>query len=490
MDPPVVPPTSPCTNPNIIYGVIPEPGLGAPAGHEGIWEIDTQAGAANFILAVPPAGMYSAAVKSTHELYVHDDVSWQMMAFDLLTAVLSGTGLSAPNGAEALSEGQRASGELWTNLGLDLLYSPGFGSFSTVGTGQNSYVGDLVFSSKPATVGPEMECRLFGSVVPPDPGVGADFVRVSRITGKQAKIGNMSSLAVVGLAFDGNGNLWASERHHIRPVNPNTGVVGAPVYSFPAGLYVMDLASYPCRSCIGSDLGDAPDSTNHGGVAMSAYSGQLAGFPTVFDPSTGPPPGPKHLYPEDEIWLGPEVTGEDEADLPPDEDASTNLVPVADSADLDGTDDGLVFPVSLQHCQQSSFAYNVNVVVDDLQSGEDRYTNVWFDFNRDGDWSDTLTCQDPQRSTVTVYEWAVRNQPVTNLHAGLNLLTTPLFDVYDPSYPNEKTWMRISASDTLAEDPAGPALPDGRGPTDAFLTGETEDYLLVPTGSDYEYMPD
>ena len=41
-----------------------------------------------------------------------------------------------------------------------------------------------------------------------------------------------------------------------------------------------------------SDLGDAPDSTNHAAVAMAAYAGVQADFPTVFDATTGLPEGP------------------------------------------------------------------------------------------------------------------------------------------------------------------------------------------------------
>ncbi len=46
-----------------------------------------------------------------------------------------------------------------------------------------------------------------------------------------------------------------------------------------------------------SDLGDAPDSTNHAGVAMAAYAGVQARYPTVFDPATGLPQGPRHRLP-------------------------------------------------------------------------------------------------------------------------------------------------------------------------------------------------
>ena len=47
-------------------------------------------------------------------------------------------------------------------------------------------------------------------------------------------------------------------------------------------------------SAICPDLGDAPDSSNHWGMPMTAYPGVPALFPTVFDSPFGQPRGPKH----------------------------------------------------------------------------------------------------------------------------------------------------------------------------------------------------
>ena len=111
-----------------------------------------------------------------------------------------------------------------------------------------------------------------------------------------------------------------------------------------------------------ADLGDAPDSTNHPGMAMTAYPpGVVARYPTVFDPATGLPEGPKHWQPRTDAWLGPHVTLENDADWLPDEDGQTNIGPSTDSPDRDGADDGLLPPVPAPHCVSSWFTYTVTI---------------------------------------------------------------------------------------------------------------------------------
>ncbi|MCX8103871.1 MAG: LamG domain-containing protein, partial [Candidatus Bipolaricaulota bacterium] len=109
-----------------------------------------------------------------------------------------------------------------------------------------------------------------------------------------------------------------------------------------------------------ADLGDAPDSTNHSGKAMDAYPTVPAKFPTVFDPATGLPQGPKHLQPKKLAWLGPDVSFENDADLLPDADGVTNIDPSANVADRDKFDDGVTLPIGIPRvCGQTQFQYTV-----------------------------------------------------------------------------------------------------------------------------------
>ena len=273
-----------------------------------------------------------------------------------------------------------------------------------------------------------------------------------------------------GLAFDGNGLLWGSDVFGamLNQINPATGI-GVPAFPIPAGM--LDLASDPCASCVDDppDLGDAPDSTNHTTATMTAYAGVTASFPTVRDIGTGAPPGPFHRLGSGDSWLGPAVTAEQDADQLPDADGVTNIDPLSDTSDRDGADDGVSFPISLPPCQTTSFNYVIRV----LGGTRDRYTNVWFDFNRNGQWGDTFTCVDSSSTVQTVHEWAVQDQ-LTTLGPGTHTITTPLFYSVDPG---ENMWMRI----TLGEIPS-PAAGDGSGYEGGYEIGETEDYLIFPRG--------
>jgi hypothetical protein len=106
----------------------------------------------------------------------------------------------------------------------------------------------------------------------------------------------------------------------------------------------------------------------------------------------------------------------------------------------------------------------------------DRYVNVWFDFNRNGQWGDQIQCT-YQGQPYTVDEWAVVNQ-LTRVGAGPHVITTPQFRSLDPE---AELWTRITLAETTA-----PAA-DGRGYDHGYETGETEDYLILPRGdSEYE----
>jgi len=236
-----------------------------------------------------------------------------------------------------------------------------------------------------------------------------------------------------------------------------------------------------------NDYGDAPDSSNHFGVNMTAYAPNVtANFPTVFDPATGAPPGPKHKNGLP-LHLGPLVSGEWNADR----FLRRNLDPSADLADLDLRDDG-VDPLTLnfQHCVPTTIPFQVTVnqtAVDYFaSSGETAYLNIWLDGNHDGDWEDVLDCDG-----IQAVEHIVIDQPVAPATAGLFNLVAPTGNIPAPlGGESESMWLRVTISDEPAEKPfqvisLGQVIDygDGRGPANGFRWGETEDYLYVPAAA-------
>ena len=216
------------------------------------------------------------------------------------------------------------------------------------------------------------------------------------------------------------------------------------------------------------DLGDAPDTTNHFGAAMTAYPAVPANYPTVFDPGTGAVQGPRHRLPKADAFLGRGVTGERDADLMPDQDGLTNLDPPANVANRDRMDDGLVRPLVLPNCQPTRITYVITVV----GPARARYVNAWFDWNRDGDWEDIFQCAG---QATTADEWAVKNQVIA-FGPGVYTVTSPLFLPFNPT-ANQSLWLRVTLSDIPAPNNPAIARPDGRGPTAGYRFGETEDYL-------------
>jgi len=230
------------------------------------------------------------------------------------------------------------------------------------------------------------------------------------------------------------------------------------------------------------DLGDAPDSTNNFSAIMAAYPkggplGVRASYPTVFNDGSGTGPyGPAHLNPLAVAHLGSTITNEAEADIGIDQDAVNNIVPLGKLSDLDQGDDGVIFPFNLPHCRWTTFDYFVNVI----NPGTGLWVNVWFDWNRDGDWDDTLAC-----SSHPAPEWAVQNQYLFNLSSGLHRITTKAFLPNHPKNTPEEIWMRL----TLSEQPwTGGSNPGtkgngGSGPQTGYEYGETEDYYFTPNTS-------
>lgn len=231
---------------------------------------------------------------------------------------------------------------------------------------------------------------------------------------------------------------------------------------------------------IDPDLADAPDSSTPLGRTMTTYpSAVTARFPTNFNDPIDP--GPYHDRASAVVWLGMVVTTEDEA-MPPAVDAdfpNNNIDPNTPYDDRDGADDGIHLPLTIPQCGRATLNYDVNTPV--AVSGN-LFFNVWFDFNRDGDWEDTLTCLDPTGNTITVTEWAVRDEFVST-PAGLTTLTTMPFPAMNPPTPWDPMWMRATLTTQTAPPSPFTGIPAGGGPVSGHLYGETEDYYLTTSGT-------
>lgn len=232
-----------------------------------------------------------------------------------------------------------------------------------------------------------------------------------------------------------------------------------------------------------SDLGDAPDSTNHAAMPMSAYAGVQADFPTVFDASTGQPQGPRHRFPGP-LHLGQAVSREAEADIGADQDPVNNILPTTDDPDNDRGDDGpVVASWNFNHCQQTVLQTQISVspqAVNYFQNNNAQaYLNVWIDSNRDGDWGDVFDCNgQPSPEHILI------DSPVNVVAMGAGLHTIGSQTGLVPwTITDKPAWVRV----TLSERPANKTLQsgnvnygDGRGYAQPFKTGETEDFYYRP----------
>ncbi|MHC4702374.1 MAG: GEVED domain-containing protein [Planctomycetota bacterium] len=250
-------------------------------------------------------------------------------------------------------------------------------------------------------------------------------------------------------------------------------------YGSETGQGVLSISCFGLTTPGESDLGDAPDSSNNFGNSMTAYpkgvfTGPRAHYPTVFDDGSGAGPyGPVHLNSLAVAYLGRNITRESEADSGSDQDGVNNIRPGSNWPDEDGGDDGVVFPLSLPKCGWATFDYDLTVV----NPGTDLWVNVWLDFNRDGDWDDTSTCLGGPAP-----EWAVQNQFLFNLPAGLSRITTPAFLSSHPKDGPAEIWMRITLSEKPWKGGSNPGQlgNGGSGPYAKYEIGETEDYYFAP----------
>lgn len=233
-----------------------------------------------------------------------------------------------------------------------------------------------------------------------------------------------------------------------------------------------------------TDLGDAPDSTNNNDRQMNAYpSGHTglpysikANFPTVYDDGSGLGPyGPVHINDEVVAYLGSSITRELEADQGPDEDPSNNIITSpGTTANRDNGDDAIDLKnaLNLPKCCWTTIDYKVTVVDPNV----DLWVNMWFDWNRDGDWDDVVDCTEGPAP-----EWAVQNQFLYNLPKGVNTITTPAFLPWHPD-DIDQIWIRITLSERPWKTGSNPGELGnaGSGPQEKYLIGETEDYYVIP----------
>jgi hypothetical protein len=234
-----------------------------------------------------------------------------------------------------------------------------------------------------------------------------------------------------------------------------------------------------------TDLGDASDSTNNNNREMPAYPSTHTGlpysikanFPTVYNDGSGTGPyGPVHLNDEMVAYLGQAITRETEADTGPDEDPSNNIKadPGVIIFNRDNGDDAIDLKntMSLPNCCWTTLEYEVTVV----DPSVDLWVNMWFDWNRDGDWDDVVDCPEGPAP-----EWAVQNQFLYNLPTGLNKITSPAFLPWHPENI-DNLWFRITLSEQPWKTGSNPGQLGnaGSGPQEKYLIGETEDYYIIP----------
>lgn len=225
------------------------------------------------------------------------------------------------------------------------------------------------------------------------------------------------------------------------------------------------------------DFGDAPDGSNNLNTGMTAYPGVPANYPTTISPLiAGDLPGPCHIQQVGVTpYLGETVSYENtDADLPADADPTFNIMPDGDQPNNDLADDGIPEDLVLPDCQRVEVPFSVTVP----QATGDLYVNMWFDWNRDGDWgdptshaSDVVYCGD-----TAVSEWATQNNVVVVPAGTIGLYegTVTIMSYREPNAP-AGLWNRVTLTQTpVATD--GNVKPDGSGSDICFMGGETEDY--------------
>lgn len=461
--------TYPC-NPGTVFGV----------GPNGIYEVRPYVPSSRLIKGMSGGKAISAGFDDATLYVTINNALWE---FDLSRLTLDPVGLNVPADHNGLSEGydgylylSTASGELHQ---IDVGVSPP--TIAKIGASQG-YTGDLAMD--PSAAGSALTW-LRGARV--RAAGGSQLVWVDKLNGYQHPIGVFHDssgvalpLPMEGLAHDQAASFFGSDtstllNESLWYVNPTTA---QSLFAMSFEYHITDMASEPSGFCATptpeptpfalGDLGDAPDSSNNvPNRPMTTYGGVPADFPTVFTWWTGLAQGPKHFSQGDAV-LGTSGTQEFDADVMPDTDGMTNLDPSIMVDDRDGGDDGLASPIGLPHCQTTTADFSVDVA----GAAQPRYVSIWFDFNRDGDWRDTLNCIDPISGQNQVVPERVVFNYAFSVGQGTHTLTTPAFRAFDPA-PGGNIWMRA----TLTSHEI--VSTDGRGPRSGYSSGETEDYYLT-----------
>ncbi|MGB1250400.1 MAG: SdrD B-like domain-containing protein [Candidatus Promineifilaceae bacterium] len=231
--------------------------------------------------------------------------------------------------------------------------------------------------------------------------------------------------------------------------------------------YIDDLCPINDQSDGAPDLGDAPDSRNHSGSAMTTYGGAVgAEFPSVFDRGANPP-GPRHENTQLTVWLGDKISAENEAGQGPDADPTNNILPLNNKADLDLEDDGLRLPAEILHCEPMNLEFKATASAL-VTPNQNYYVNIWLDYDRSGQWGETLSC--PHGVSE---EWAIQNQMINFPVAGPHTFLSNTF-IPNNRESDRPMWIRISITEEPFSSNRAYGLPNG------FARGETEDYYFEP----------
>lgn len=237
------------------------------------------------------------------------------------------------------------------------------------------------------------------------------------------------------------------------------------------------------------DFGDAPDSSNHHGLANVAYPAAPTNgrFPSVWEGTpAGDPSGPMHANPY-ASWLGDRVSSEKDADQLPDADTVTNILDNganANASNQDEFDDGWRNGKDTRFVDCEETTLIVRLSRNPATPGGKMYLNVYYDGDRSGDWRQRKICQTANADPVNpdyAHEWIVENFIVdTSAIVGFVDMPVQTMKVMNNN-PAAPAWVRF----TLSEEPVTELAPfehDGRGPDfpKHYRFGETEDYLHRP----------
>jgi hypothetical protein len=105
------------------------------------------------------------------------------------------------------------------------------------------------------------------------------------------------------------------------------------------------------------------------------------------------------------------------------------------------------------------------------------YLNVLADWNQDGQWTTYMPCN----GTVQIDERVVKNIPVPNNYSGPASLLPQLNPSFQIGPKRGYVWFRFTITDA--------ALPEYWTGDGVYANGETEDYLLFVTGTDFGDAP-